>query len=102
MRKTSIVLLAGAGVLFANSATAADVFTKDAMYLGTNQPSVEQVRMVCDDSGRCYQSRGSRRVVIQQGYSDSYNYAPREQYTSGGAATMTTNRAPALDSAPRA
>jgi hypothetical protein len=80
MRKISIALLAGAGVLFANSAMAADVFTNDAMYLGTNQPSVEQVRLVCDDSGRCYRSRGSRRVVIQQGYGDSYNYAPREQY----------------------
>ena len=66
MRKTSIVLLAGAGVLFANSAMAADVFTNDAMYLGTNQPSVEQVRLVCDDSGRCYRSRGSRRVFVQR------------------------------------
>lgn len=80
MRKISIALLAGAGVLFANSAMAAGMFTNDATYLGMNQPNVEQVRMVCDDSGRCYRSRGSRRVVIQQGYSDSYNYAPREQY----------------------
>jgi hypothetical protein len=80
MKKISIALLAGAGVLFANSAMAAGVFTKDATYLGMNQPNVEQVRMVCDDSGRCYQSRGSRREVIQQGYGDSYNYAPREQY----------------------
>jgi len=80
MRKISIALLAGAGVLFANSAMAANVFTNDATYLGMNQPSVEQVRLVCDDSGRCYRSRGSRRVVIQQSYGDSYNYAPREQY----------------------
>jgi hypothetical protein len=80
MRKISIALLAGAGVLFANSAMAADVFANDATYLGMNQPNVEQVRLVCDDSGRCYRSRGSRRVVIQQGYDDSYNYAPRERY----------------------
>ena len=80
MRKISIALVTGAGVLFANSAMAADVFTNDATHLGMNQPNVEQVRLVCDDSGRCYQSRGSRRVVIQQGYGDSYNYAPREQY----------------------
>lgn len=79
MRTISIALLAGAGVLFANSAMAADVFINDATYLGMNQPNVEQVRLVCDDSGRCYRSRGSRRVVIQQGY-DSYNYAPRERY----------------------
>src|SRR5258708_10177358 len=54
--------------------------TNDATYPGMNQPNVEQVRLVCDDSGRCYRSRGSRRVVIQQSYGDSYNYAPREQY----------------------
>jgi hypothetical protein len=80
MRKITIALLAGAGVLFANSAMAADMFTNDTMYLGTNQPSAEQVRLVCDDSGRCYRTRGSRRVVIQQDYGDSYNYAPRERY----------------------
>jgi hypothetical protein len=80
MRKSSIVLLAGAGVLFANSAIAANVFSSDASYLGMNQPSVEQVRMVCDDSGRCYRSRETRRVVIRRGYDDSYDYAPRERY----------------------
>ena len=80
MRKISIALLTGAGVLFANSAMAGGMFTNDTTYLGVNQPNVEQVRLVCDDSGRCYQSRGSRRVVIQQGYGDSYNYAPRERY----------------------
>jgi hypothetical protein len=53
---------------------------RDVTYLGMNQPNVEQVRLVCDDSGGCYRSRGSRRVVIQQGYDDSYNYAPRERY----------------------
>ncbi|WP_375788553.1 hypothetical protein ACE10Z_14745 [Bradyrhizobium sp. Pha-3] len=80
MRKISIALLAGTGVLFANSAMAAGVLSNDATYFGMNQPSVEQVRLVCDDSGRCYRSRGSRRVVIQRDYSDSYNYAPREEY----------------------
>jgi hypothetical protein len=80
MRKTSIALLAAAGVLFANSAMASDVFTSDTTYLGTNQPGVEQVRMVCDDVGRCYRSRGSQRVVVRRGFDDSYNYAPRERY----------------------
>jgi hypothetical protein len=37
MIKISIALLTGAGVLFANSATAAGVFTNDATYLGVNQ-----------------------------------------------------------------
>ena len=81
MRKTSIALLAGAGVLFANSVSAADRFTNDgATYLGMNQPNVEQVRLVCDEYGRCVRSRESRRVVIEQRYGNSYDYAPREQY----------------------
>ena len=101
MRKISIALVTGAGVLFANSAMAADVFTNDATYLGMNQPNVEQVRMVCDYSGRCYQSRGSRRVVIQQDYGNSTTMLPASD-TSKDAATITTSRAPALASAPRA
>src|SRR4029453_19016162 len=80
MRKISTALVTGAGVLFANSAMAADVFTNDAPFFGVNQPNVAQVRLMCDDSGRCYRSRESRRVVIQQGYGDSYNNAPRERY----------------------
>jgi hypothetical protein len=39
MRKISVALLAGTGVLFANGAMAADVFTNDATYLGMKQPS---------------------------------------------------------------
>jgi hypothetical protein len=81
MRKISIALLAGAGVLFANSVTAADMFTHDdAAYLAIGQPSVEQVRLVCDEYGRCVRSRESRRVIIEPRYGDSYAYAPREQY----------------------
>jgi hypothetical protein len=78
MRKISIALLAGAGVLFANGVMAADMFTNDhAAYLGINQPNVEQVRLVCDEYGRCVRSR---RAFIEQRYGDSYDYAPREPY----------------------
>jgi hypothetical protein len=81
MRKISIALLAGAGVLFANSVTAAEMFTNDdAAYLAIGQPNVEHVRLVCDEYGRCVRSRESRRVVIEQRYGDSYDYAPREEY----------------------
>jgi hypothetical protein len=41
---------------------------------------LENVRMVCDDYGRCYRTRSGRRVVIQQEYGDSYDYVPRERY----------------------
>lgn len=38
---------------------------------------IENVRMVCDESGRCWRQRGQRRVVVE----DSYNTcAPRERY----------------------
>jgi hypothetical protein len=30
--------------------------------------------------GQCYRTRGSRRVIIQQEYGNSYNYVPRERY----------------------
>jgi len=38
--------------------------------------SVQQVRMICDEDGRCYRSRGGRASVR-----DSYGYdQPRERY----------------------
>jgi len=42
--------------------------------------NVENVRLVCDEYGRCYRTRGGQRVVVERGYGDSYNYAPRERY----------------------
>jgi len=44
MRKISIALLAGAGVLLANSAMAADMFTNDATYLGMSRIRHEHPR----------------------------------------------------------
>jgi hypothetical protein len=72
MRKIAIGLLAGAGALLAGSANASDIYTNSEY---TNSDPIQQVRMVCDDSGRCYRSRESRVIVR-----DSYNYAPRERY----------------------
>ena len=72
MRKIAIGLLAGAGALLAGSANASDVYTSSEY---TNSDLIQQVRMVCDDNGRCYRTRGSSRVVVR----DSYAYAPRER-----------------------
>jgi hypothetical protein len=72
MRKIAIGLLAGASALMAGSANASDIYTSSEY---TNPDLIQQVRMVCDDSGRCYRSRESRVIVR-----DSYNYAPRERY----------------------
>src|SRR3979411_2155811 len=77
MNKIAISFAVGATALFATAATAAPLTANPSVAPDSN---IQNVRMVCDDSGRCYRSRGSRRVVIQQGYDDSYNYAPRERY----------------------
>jgi hypothetical protein len=42
----------------------------------SNPDLVQQVRLVCDDAGRCYRTRGGNRVIVR----DSYNYMPRERY----------------------
>ena len=67
------MLLAGAGALFVGSANASDFYTSSEY---TNPDIVQQVRLVCNEDGRCYRTRGDRRVIVQ----DSYNYAPRERY----------------------
>jgi hypothetical protein len=72
MSKIAITLLAGAGALFIGSANASDIYTSTEY---SNPDLVQPVRMVCRD-GRCYQTRGGSRVIIE----DSYNYAPRERY----------------------
>jgi hypothetical protein len=73
MRKIAIGLLAGAGALLAGSANATDVYSENEY---TNSDLIQQVRMICDDDGRCYRTRGGSRVIVR----DSYAYAPRERY----------------------
>jgi hypothetical protein len=71
MRNVTVALLAGAGALFVGSANASDI------YVGSDQPLIQQVRTVCDEDGRCYRIRGGRRVIVER---DSYDYAPRDRY----------------------
>ena len=77
MKNVIISLALGAGALFASAATAAPL-SSGAMMLPDG--AIENVRLVCDEYGRCYRTRGGRRVVIQQEYGDSYNYVPRDRY----------------------
>jgi hypothetical protein len=77
MKNLIISLALGAGALFASAATAAPL-SSGAMMLPDS--AIENVRMVCDEYGRCYRTRSGRRVVIQQEYGNSYNYAPRDRY----------------------
>ena len=62
MRKIAIGLLASAGALLTGSANASDIYTSSEY---TNSDLVQQVRMVCDDSGRCYRTRGESRVIVR-------------------------------------
>jgi hypothetical protein len=73
MRKFTIAFLAGAGALVACGANASDIYTNNEY---ANAGLVQQVRLVCDDGGRCYRTQGGRRIIVE----DSYNYAPRERY----------------------
>ncbi|MDX3967425.1 MAG: hypothetical protein QHD01_12590 [Bradyrhizobium sp.] len=74
MRTFTIALLAGVGALAAaSSAKASDIYTGSEY---TNPDLILQVRLVCDDAGRCYRTRGGSRVIVR----DSYNYMPRERY----------------------
>jgi hypothetical protein len=73
MRKLAIALLAGTGALFVGNANASDIYTSSEY---TNSDLVQQVRLICNEDGRCYRTRGGRRVIVE----DSYNYAPRERY----------------------
>ena len=77
MRNLVISLAVGAGALLSSGANAAPLTLSPSMQPDTG---IEQVRLVCDDYGRCYRTRGGRRVVIQQDYGDRYNYVPRERY----------------------
>jgi hypothetical protein len=79
MNKLAISLLAGAAALVAGSAQAAPLSPAAPAI----DSGIENVRMVCDEYGRCWRQRGARRVIIER---DSYNYyggGPRYGYGSG-------------------
>ena len=72
VNKLVITLAVGASALFATAATAAPLAN------GVTAPpsDIQNVRMVCNENGRCWRERGERQVIIR----DSYDYAPRERY----------------------
>src|SRR5712664_1510301 len=71
---TRTILLAAAGAFLATSASAAPLLNQGNSIV---QPTVtENVRLVCDEYGRCYRTRG-RRYVERRYYGDSYTYGRR-------------------------
>src|SRR3954466_5979475 len=73
MNKIVIALALGAGSLFATAAAAAPLTNG---IVATPDNGIQNVRMVCNENGRCWQQRGARREIVE----DSYGYAPRERY----------------------
>jgi hypothetical protein len=75
MKTLIIALAAGASALLATAASAAPL-SADAS--AVPESNIQNVRMVCNEEGRCWRERGERRVIIRE--RDSYGYAPRERY----------------------
>lgn|SRR5689334_14816929 len=76
MKILAITLAAAASSLLVTAASAAPLSTKLSMAPGSN---VQNVRMVCNEDGRCWRQRSERRVITRDGR-DAYGYAPRERY----------------------
>ena len=75
MRSFTVALVAGAGVLLASSAFAGPM--TNGIFGSNSGAGIEQVRVVCDENGRCFERRGARRAYIDR---ESYNYEPRPRY----------------------
>jgi hypothetical protein len=74
--KTFLISVAvGATALAASHARAADALSTTTEFYADEAPVVENVRMVCNEFGRCWREPRRRAVIID----DSYN-APRERY----------------------
>ncbi len=65
MKKLAISLMAGAGALLATSAFAAPLSNGITALPDSN---IEQVRMVCNERGRCWRERSERRVIVRESY----------------------------------
>jgi hypothetical protein len=74
MNKIAISFAVGASAFFATATTAAPLTANTSVAQDSN---VQNVRMLCDEYGRCSGERRDRRVIIR----DAYGYdAPRERY----------------------
>jgi hypothetical protein len=72
MRTLAVALLAGVGALsIGGAAKATDIYSTTEY---ASPDLVQQVRLICNEDGRCY--RTSRGVIVR----DSYGYMPRERY----------------------
>jgi hypothetical protein len=75
MKNLAICLAAGASALLVTAASAAPLSPAVSIAPESN---IQNVRMVCNESGRCWRQRGERRVIIRE-HRNSYGYAPRRE-----------------------
>ena len=75
MKTLTLALAASAAALFTTVATAAPLSIGPV----ASDSNIQNVRMVCNESGRCWREREERRVIIREPR-ESYGYAPREGY----------------------
>jgi hypothetical protein len=71
MNSLAISLAVGASALFVTAASAAPLFADGSARSGGN---IQNVRMVCNEDGRCWREHGERRVIIGEPR-ESYGYA---------------------------
>ncbi len=74
MKNLAIYFAAGASALLVTAASAAPLSADVSIVPESN---IQNVRMVCNESGQCWRERGERRVIIRE--RDSYGYAPRRE-----------------------
>jgi hypothetical protein len=78
MNSLAISLAVGASALFATAASPAPLAAGAAVGSSGNI-NIQNVRMVCNENGRCWRERSERRVIIGDPR-DSYGYDRREGY----------------------
>jgi hypothetical protein len=80
MKKLVISLALGAGALFATAASAAPISNGLAVIPDNG---IENVRMVCNEYGRCWEERRGRRVIVEDSYAPRERYIERRGYYDG-------------------
>ena len=76
MSSLATSLAVGASALFMTAASAAPLSADVSVRQESN---IQNVRMICNENGRCWRERSEQRVIIGEPR-DSYGYAPRERY----------------------
>ena len=80
MKTLAIALAVCASALLATAASAAPLSVDLSAQPDRN---IQDVRMVCNENGRCWRERSERRVIIREPR-DSYGYAERRHIERRG------------------